>query len=204
MEGLLLRIKMLLNENTERLVKRIDKLDAKFETLANRVRNLERRKPKVEKLKQDEPDFVLNSCSCFQNYDMEMIRGELQKMEYQKSSKLSRKQPQLFQKVCRQLFSRKEDCNIYLKGTRIYQYRNKTWNHVHSQKDFLNLCRKNIWEAFNEICQDVLSSHQGWEKVYRPIIYENIGRECPLLNAGFRDLLSKSCKRTELNRFLFK
>jgi predicted nuclease with TOPRIM domain len=71
MEGLLLRIKMLLNENTELLVKRIDKLDAKFETLANRVRNLERRKPKVEKLKQDEPDFVLNSCSCFQNYDME-------------------------------------------------------------------------------------------------------------------------------------
>lgn len=204
MEGLLLRIKMIMNENTELLVKKITKLDGKFETLSKRVRNLERRKPKKENTKPAEANYVLKECKCFENYDFEFIREELGKMEYQNSRKLSRKTPYLFSKVFRQLFSRKENCNIHAIGTRIYQYRNKIWNHVNSQKDFIDRCRKNLWEGFNELCQDVLSSHSAWEKVFRPIIYENIARECPLSNTGFRDLLSRCSKQAHINRKLFK
>ena len=108
MEGLLLRIKMIMNENTEVLVKRLDKLDGRFETLSKRVRNLERRKPKVEKPVSNEPKYVLTECNTFRNYDMDSWRPELNKMVWTDVRKLERLNPHVFQKICRQLFHKKE------------------------------------------------------------------------------------------------
>ena len=108
MEGLLLRIKMIMNENTELLVKRLDKLDGRFETLAKRVRNLERRKPKVEKLVSNEQKHELTECNTFRNYDMDFWRPELNEMVYTDVRKLCRLNPHVFQKICRQLFQKKE------------------------------------------------------------------------------------------------
>lgn len=204
MEGLLLRIKMIMNENTELLVKRLEKLDTKFEALSARVRNLERRKPKVIKPKENLVKYVLTACNLFRDYDMSGWEAEINTMKYTDAKKLSRLNPFVFQKIVRQLFKKKEHCNVHLKGTRIYQYKNKTWVHVNCQKGFLDECRKNLWMGFNEMCQHVLYEHTAWEKVYKPIIYKNIARVCPISNTGFRDLLSKCSKQAQINRKLFK
>ena len=76
--------------------------------------------------------------------------------------------------------------------------------HVNSQKDFLEKCRKHLWDGFNETCQEALCSHHSWEKIYKPLVHENIVRECPLSNADFREMLAKSAKQAKRNRKLFK
>ena len=75
---------------------------------------------------------------------------------------------------------------------------------MNAQKEFLDECRKNLWETFNEMCQEVFQNHQGWEKVFRPIVYKNIARECPVSNTNFRNILSLCAKQAQINRKLFK
>jgi hypothetical protein len=185
-------------ENQSKMInKRFDRLEKRHNSLRDRVLKLE--KKKANPIKNSVKAF-----DCYKKVTFESektLRNALNCLEHTECRKnLGRKNPQLFTRFAENQFTTQQNCNIHLKGCRLYVFEDSSWRLVTEQRPFLDGCRDNLWVHFNDFCKEILEPRDAWQKHFKSYVSENEARKCPMTNSYFRKILAKYASEAAKNR----
>ena len=197
METFLLKIEKMFEKQNVFIEKQFNKLSKRITNLKSRVVALEKDKRTRDKPKP-KPDVVpFNS---FVEPVQEKLKADLENLEYTRANVITsqrkdrRANPKLFQHFVKSQFEDPRRCNIYQKGERTYVYQDG-WVQVDAPGELLTECINNLWDAFNETCEEVLKTNEAHESVFRPIILENKRLGSPISTAKFKTIIRKVGKQ---------
>ena len=132
MNNLLSEISKLLDKQTRILTKRFDKLDKRVNGLRDRVTKLERK----ERVKKTKVTTCKNADQFDDNIETDQLHRDLSELTYLEANKVDRSEgsPKFFVQ-----FEKQENCNLHLKGTRLYECVNGQWNNVSNLREYLEM-----------------------------------------------------------------
>jgi hypothetical protein len=198
MNNLLSEISKLLDKQTNILTKRFDKLDKRVNNIRDRVTKLERK----ERVKKTKVTSCQNATQFDDHIETEQLQQDLSALTYLEANKVDRSDtsPKYFVQFVNKQFEKQENCNLHLKGTRLYEYVDGTWSIVSNLRGYLDRCRTNLWEEYNRTFKTVFEHGDSWDKVFGPIHNRNKSRKCPMSHSSFRRVLTQAASFAAENR----
>ena len=200
MNNLLAEITKLFDKQTLYFTKRFDRLEKRVNGLRDRVTKIERK----ERVNKSSKVICVDAEQFKNTFLANRLETDLKSLKYTEASKIDREFPAFFPAFVESQFENPENCNLHLKGTRLYECVCNNWKLVSGMKIYLDTCRENLWVHFNDTCKSVYSDRDSWNKVFRPIIERNVKKKCPMSHSAFRNILSKFAPNAAKNRGLSK
>ena len=137
-----------IDTTVSQIAKRVEKLETKCNKMQIKIKSMERRKKPVPK-QPVESKLTLRNFDNFQTKS-ESINNLIEDFErgLQLNKCIGKRQPKRFIQFIRDHFENDEDCDFYLKGERLWLYKNNSWVVQSKPKKFLKQMMNYQWNKY--------------------------------------------------------